>query len=108
MSESQSTTKKWYEPIVDWLKLNGGTYMADWLMANGGAYIKGLGLGFWGFVLVKAFKWIALPIIRKFKNHLKNEAAANEKLDVLIPIITKPGVTNEEIIAAEDDFFNRP
>lgn len=107
MSESQST-KKWYEPIVDWLKLNGGTLVADWLMANGGTYIKSLGLGFWGFLIGVAYKWIALPIIRHYKNQIKNEAAAKPILEAHEAIINKPEVTHEEVTASEDNFFNRP
>ena len=107
MSESQST-KKWYEPIVDWLKLNGGTFIANWLMANGGTYIKGLGLGFWGFLLGAAYKWIAIPIIRKWKKHNENVAAAKPILEKHEEIIHEPGVTHDEITESEDNFFNRP
>lgn len=103
-----SQSKPWYKPALDWLKLNGGDYITGMIMKYGGDYLKTLVGGFWGKVILLAYKWIALPIIKRVNQHIKNERAAKPKLEHLNEVIQNPNSTNDEIIAAEDDFFNRP
>jgi len=106
MSESQSN--KWYKPILDWLKLNGGDYVSSLILKYGGDFIKSAVGGFWGKVLFLAYKWIAVPLVKAYAKHKKNNIIAKEKLERLNEVIKNPSSTNADIIAAEDNFFNRP
>ena len=106
MSTNQS--KKWYEPILDWFKLNGATYIADFLMKYGGTYIKSVIGGIPGTLAVLIFKWIIVPFIKRFKSQLKNDAEGKKEWEKFNEVLNKPDVTHDEVTNAEDDFFNRP
>lgn len=102
MSESQS--KKWYEPILDWLKLNGGQATIDFILANGGTWIATAIGGFWGKVVSLFYKILALPLLKRLRNKLQNEAEEKEKLEKYKEEISKEQ-TDEERVKSESDFL---
>lgn len=104
--EGQST-KPWYTPIVDWLKLNGGDLILDNILKYATQAIAGIG-GFYGWALKVVLKYVIIPFIRHAKQHIKRVKDGNVELDKLTEVTNDPTKTNTEVIAAEDDFFTRP
>jgi hypothetical protein len=67
--------------------------------------------GFWGFALkffYKIFQKQVVKVGENIDNKIEAKKEAEEKLEKLHEVIKNPESTNEQIIKAEDDFFNRP
>lgn len=103
-----SQSKKWYSPILDWLKTNGGNYILGLIAQYGGSWVKTTFSGFWGTVILLAYKYIALPIVKKAQRYLKASSEAEKKEEAYNEIVKKPDATHEDLIKAGDDFFTRP
>lgn len=108
MSQSTKNTTAWYDPIVDWLKLNGGNALLDLILKYGGNYVASLAGGFYGWILKVVFKHIVVPFIKHTKKHIERVQDGKEELVKLNEVINDPTKTNPEVVAAEDDFFTRP
>lgn len=108
MSQSTKTTASWYDPIVDWLKLNGGNALLDLILKYGGSYVASIAGGFYGWILKVAFKHLVIPFLKHAKKHIENVQDGKEELAKLNEVINDPTKPNSEVILAEDDFFTRP
>lgn len=112
MSENQSTNPKWYQTflkaLVDWFKINGGTYVANLIMKYGGTYIKSAIGGFGGKLAVVFFNYVVVPFLKTWTGDLIIDKVANKYLKEYMSFIRKKGITHEEFINAGNNFFNRP
>lgn len=106
--QQEQTQSKWYELILDWLKANVGIKTLQFVSDNGGTFIIKNIKGFWGKIAGLVWKWLIIPLVKRLINHIENKKEAKEELEKLKEVLNKEEVTNEEIIKAEDDFFNRP
>lgn len=67
--------------------------------------------GFWGIALKFFYKIFQKQIVKvgeNIDNKIEAKKEAEEKLEKLNEVIKNPESTNDQIIKAEDDFFNRP
>ncbi len=75
-----------------------------------GVFLKSIS-GFWGFIISFIYKIIQEKAVKageNLDNHIEHKQEAEEKLGPYNDVVKNPESTNEQIIKAEDDFFNRP
>ena len=102
-----SQSRKWYEPILDWLKTEGGEYILTFILKKVSLWITSNVASFPAKIYILLFKYLVMPYLKYGKNFMVNSLDAKLELNRFVKIINKEGVTNDEIIDAEDDFFDR-
>lgn len=104
MSQSEKNqTKKWYEPILDWLKLYGERLL-DWVLNNGGYFIASKLTGWKGTAAKYIYDWVVNPLAKYWRAYFKNVREAKEKADNFKEEISKEQ-TDEERKKSESDFL---